>query len=377
MLKSKIVYFCLFAALASLLPFLAIYYNAIGLSGKTIGLLTGIPPLITLAAAPLWGGWADATNQHKRLLMLAMGAALAVVFVLSHAATFLWLLPLVMAYAFVSAPIIPLVDNSVLELLGARRAEYGKVRLWGSVGWGVVATLIGVAIQRTGLQWAFYGYLIFMGGALLVVASMHVSSSPIGGAFWQGLRLFARSRAWGVFLATAFLIGVAMGVTNNFLLLRLQGMGAGEGLMGLSMLFATFSELPVFFFADRFLKRWGARWVLLGAIFLYAVRMFAYAAMPATWMVLPINLLHGLTFAAAWAAGVAYAHDLAPEGMGATAQGLFNGMTMGLGAATGAFIGGLLYDGVGAAAMFMWVGIGLLIGALGFALAARKEIERG
>jgi MFS family permease len=166
--------------------------------------------------------------------MLAMGAALAVVFALSHAATFLWLLPLVMAYAFVSAPIIPLVDNSVLEMLGTQRAEYGKVRLWGSVGWGVVATLI----------------------------------------------------------------GVAMGVTNNF-------------------------------------------------------------------------LLHGPTFAAAWASGVAYVHDLAPEGMGATAQGLFNGMTMGLGAATGAFIGGLLYDGVGAAAMFMWVGIGLLVGALGFALTAR------
>ncbi|MBX3015689.1 MAG: MFS transporter [Caldilineaceae bacterium] len=46
-------------------PFLALYY-------RQIGLLAGIPPLLGLIAAPLWGALADATQQHKRLLAVAV-----------------------------------------------------------------------------------------------------------------------------------------------------------------------------------------------------------------------------------------------------------------------------------------------------------------
>ena len=35
----------------------------------------------------------------------------------------------------------------MLEMLGDRRAEYGKVRLWGSVGWGVAAVIVGALIE--------------------------------------------------------------------------------------------------------------------------------------------------------------------------------------------------------------------------------------
>ena len=114
-----------------------------------------------------------------------------------------------------------MVDNSVLEMLGDRRAEYGKVRLWGSLGWGVSAVIVGMLIERTGLQWAFYGYIFFMVAMLLTVNRMQISSSPIATGFWQGLRHFAKSRPWIIFLAMAFIIGIAMGVVNNFLLLRL------------------------------------------------------------------------------------------------------------------------------------------------------------
>jgi MFS family permease len=87
--------------------------------------------------------------------------------------------------------------------------------------------------------------------------------------------------------------------------------------------------------------------------------------------VLLIQLLHGFTFAALWTAGVAYAHRAAPPGMGATAQGVFSGVTMGLATATGALIGGWLYQSAGAALMFRWVGIGIALALLAAGAAAR------
>ena len=67
--------------------------------------------------------------------------------------------------------------------------------------------------------------------------------------------------------------------------------------------------------------------------------------------------------------------DLAPPGLGATVQGLFTGVTMGLGAAAGAFVGGLLYDTVGPQAMFKWTALVVTLGLVVFwaSEAARRR----
>jgi predicted MFS family arabinose efflux permease len=103
------------------------------------------------------------------------------------------------------------------------------------------------------------------------------------------------------------------------------------------------------------------------------VRMFAYAAMPAAWWVLPIHLLHGIAFSAMWVAGVANADALAPEGLGATAQGMFSAVTFGIGSATGALLGGLLYEDLGAVTMFRVAGIIVVIGLIFYVFMGRQR----
>lgn len=372
MVIPRLFYFCYFAAMAALAPFLALHYRQIGLSEGQIGLLAGIPPLLGLIAAPLWGGLADATQQHKRLLSLAVIGAAVAVALLSQVTALVWLLPVVTLYAFCNAPIMPLVDNSVLLLLGDRKAEYGKHRLWGAVGWGLSATVLGALIERTGLGWAFIGALLLLGGCLYAAQRLAVQPVSLGQPFWQGMRFFATRWPWIVFLITLFLNGMAAGVGNNFLFLYLDQLQATKTLMGVSLLVATVSEVPIFFFGDRLLQRWGARGLLLFALGANGLRMFGYALMPAAWFVLPIHLLHGLTFSAMWMAGVSYANRAAPPGMGATAQGLLSGISMGLAGAAGALLGGVLYERVGPAAMFGWSGVVVLVGLLFFAVAGRR-----
>ena len=154
------------------------------------------------------------------------------------------------------------------------------------------------------------------------------------------------------------------GLILNYLFLYMKQLGASKTLMGLALTVGTLSELVVFSSSDRLLDRWGTRKLLMLALVALAVRSLAYALVQNPWLVLPIQLLHGLSFAALWVAGVAYANKLAPAGLGATAQGLFAGVSMGVATAAGAFIGGILYENVGLSLMYGWAGIGILVALL-------------
>ena len=258
MLAPKAYYFCFFAAMASLLPYLVLYYRQAGLSGSQIGMLAAIGPVVTLVSAPLWGGLADATQRHKTLLLTAIGAAMVAILALARLQSMSGLLLIVAAFGFFTAPIMPLVDNSVLALLGARKGQYGRQRLWGAVGWGIAGAASGYLIKGAGLQVAFAGFTLFMGAGFLVVLFMRIEPSRIGGDFWAGIRRLAGSREWAVFLLTVLIAGMASGITNSFLFLHLSDMGASSAMMGMSLLVATMSEVPIFFYSDRLLRRWGA-----------------------------------------------------------------------------------------------------------------------
>jgi len=372
MASSKAFYFLYYGAAASLIPFLVIYYEQLGLSGRQIGFLAAIPPLIFLISAPLWGAAADATKQHKRLLMIAIAGALAVVFIFSRTTAFVWIIPVAIVYAFFAAPIMPLVDASTMDWLGEKRNLYGRIRLWGAIGWGVSAPLIGWLIERSGVGWAFYGYIILMLGGLVVAWFLPIRETAAQQSFWSSMRLFAGNRQWLLFLAVVFIGGICMAIISNFLFLYMNDLGASKTLMGLSLTFATLSELPIFFYSNRLLNRWGARGLLLIALSAYVVRALAYTVVSETWMFLVVQLLHGLTFSAMWVAGVSYADSMAPTGLGATAQGLFSGVLLGMGGIAGALLGGILYDELGAVAMFRWAAAFALVGFVVFALASRN-----
>jgi len=372
-LRARSVYFLFYGAWAAFIPFLPLYYQSLGYKGGQIGLLTSLVPLITLVGAPVWSGLADATHRHRAVLLGAMVGAMGAVGVILGVRTLGWLALGVGAYAFFNAPIIPLVDHSVLTMLGERRSEYGKIRLWGAVGWGLSGPLAGWLAGRFGATAPFGLYLAVMALAWAVTAGLNISPGAGSGNYWKDARRLLQEGRWWFFLLVVFFAGVAGSTVNNYLFLYMAELKAPQTLMGLALAVATVSEVPALFFSSRLVNRLGARGVVLMALGAYIVRLLLYSVSQAPWQVLLIQLMHGLTFASLWAAGVAYAHELAPPGLGATAQGVFNATLMGLGAITGALTGGFLLERLGGAGMFRVVALAVLIGAFVFLVADRRQ----
>jgi PPP family 3-phenylpropionic acid transporter len=374
MLPAKSFYFFYYAAAAALAPFLVLYYEQLGLNGRQIGVLTGMLPLVTLFSAPVWGGAADARNRHRSALSLAIVGTMAAVLVLSTARTFLALIPVIIAYAIFVAPIAPLADNTVLAMLGPRTSEYGRHRLWGAVGWGLSAPLVGELTERAGLQWMFYVYVPVLFLALLVARRLPLEEAPLRQPFWRNLRVMLANRRLVLLLATVFTGGASLGLVGNYLFLYMDGLGANNTLMGLALTMATISEMVILFFSSHLLASRSARGLLAVGLLACVVRTFAYSVVSTPWVILLVQLLHGPAFALMWAAGVYTADRLAPQGMGATAQGLLASVMIGLGNAAGGFFGGLLYDLVGPVAMFRWTAAAVL--AASFVLLASDRRAR-
>lgn len=368
---SKAFYFFFYGASSVLIPFLTLYYESRGLTGRQIGILTGIVPIVTLIGASLWSAIADATKRHKTILMMAIVCTWFSVLALSRAQSFAQLIPIVVIYAFSFSPIVPLVDNSVVALLGREKQGYGRVRVWGSYGWGIVALAAGYILDWAGLSWLFVVYLAIFACLIWVTIQLPVQPAELAGTFRSGFGTLMRNRPWILFLLVSLACGMSLSLFLNFLFLYLDMMGASGAILGYSLTLSTISEVPIFVLSQRMLKRWNTQLLIGVALLAFIIRAFAYVAMTAPWQVLLISLLHGPSFGVMWLAGVQYADDIAPAGLGATAQGMFGGVVMGLGSALGALIGGVLYDS-NPVAVFAWAGW-LSLGALVLFVFANRQ----
>ncbi len=355
-------YFMYFAALAALMPFLVLYYQQLGFNGAQIGLLTALSPLVSLVGAPLWTGLADATRHHRLILSLTIIGALLLALVFPWFKAFGAVALIVGLFAFFIAPIVPLSDSATMAMLAGEKASYGRVRLGGTLGWGIAAPLVGMLVQAYGLKLAFWSYSAVMAVALVVGQRFAFGLSVAGVSIQAGLRTLMANRRWVLFMALAFIGGIGFAAINIYLFAYLEELKADPTLMGIALTIATLSELPVLFFANRLLRRLKAHGLLLLSLGVTGLRMLLYAAFNFPLGVLLVQITNGLTFPAAWVAGVSYADENAPAGLSATSQGLFGAMVMGIGSAAGGFFGGLLLGSIGARGMYLVLGVAVLLG---------------
>ncbi|MFW5688607.1 MAG: MFS transporter, partial [Spirochaetota bacterium] len=341
--RGRWVYLAFYAANAALLPVLTLYYESVGVHGARLGVLAAIWPAGSVLGASLWGAVADASGRHRLVLSGTIIASALLAQALFLGEGFVTLVPIVTVFALSVAPVGPMLDNSVLLDLGTRQERFGRVRLWGAIGWGVSAPLVGLLIDRTALAIVFpiYGLLMFV--LLATSLTLPVPRTSIGSGIFGGFARIAGDRSWRFFLLLVLAAGTGSAFVHHYLFIYLAEIGGTGTIRGLALAVATLSELLIFGLADRILARVRARLLIVIAMAAAGIRMVAMGFIADPWLALGPQLLHGMSFSLLLVAGVDIARRLAPEGMGATAQALFSGTHMGAGGIAGALIGGVLY----------------------------------
>jgi MFS family permease len=360
-------YYFYYAALSSLAPFLGIHYRGLGLAESRIGLLLAVSPVVMVVGASFWAFIGDWLKAHLRVLRVATVGMMASVALLAFAGTYSLLFAATFLMAFFGAPLIPIADAAAMDSLGERRDQYGRLRLWGAVGWGIGGPVAGWVAGRFGVRAVFGLYEVAMLVCLVVSSRLSFGGSAVRRVRLAGVGRLLADRRWQLFLGIVLVAGAGLGAIHSFLFLYMDDLGATKFLMGVGLLVATLGELAVFAAAPRLLSFGGVRLLMTLSLAATTIRVAAYAVTRNPVLVLPVQLLHGPSFSAMQAAGVSHAQSLAPRGLEATAQALFSATFMGLGAAAAALGGGWVYQKAGSHTLYGWTAV-LMASALVFVI---------
>jgi MFS transporter, PPP family, 3-phenylpropionic acid transporter len=366
-------YLCFYGSTAVYIPFLSVFYSERGLSGREIGLLVAIGPLISLLLSPTITALADRRGWQLGLLRLGLAGGSLTLLLLPLMPSFVLLLLVTAAMAVAFNPIIPLADGLIAQIAARRDLSYGKMRLWGSVSWVVIPTVGGVLWQQVGLTPMFPVAAILMLATIPIVrfvgdtpVSETHAAHPPGGA-WGDRRL-------QVMLAGGFLFGLGLSMSVTFAAIYLAGLG-GQTLVGGFSGVAALTEIPAMQNSERLMRRLGGpRTLLLACLFMgSAYLMLALITDPV--VLLGAALLRGMGFGLFTPTVIRLIAGWAPPGRTTSYQGLLNAAQWGLAPLVAGPLGGAVYDAAGAPALFL-IATATAVGA-GLVLALAPQGSRG
>ena len=343
-------FFVSLGALGGVAPFLAARLETAGLDGRTIGLLVAMLPLGRLLSTPLWGWAADRFKVAG--LLLRVGCTLAVFGIIGvYVAPSPWIAALgLFVFAAGRAPVGPLVDAITLRALsvpGRDPGDYGRIRLWGSIGFFLVA----LAASRMPFDPLLLGLALLGASAAL---AFRFEARGSGGPAPIGPALVALAKE--PFLVPLLLTGCFQALTQSvydmFFATHVQVLGLPSSVTGWAITLGVCCEIVVMQFGRRLLARVGAARALALAAVVSIPRWWITAHAHEAWVLVATQALHGVTFGVFWIAGVHLMSERAPRMVAASAQSLFSAASYGVGALLGAVVAGEVRARWGAPAIF-------------------------
>ena len=369
----KLYYFVFFMAIAAFFPFFNLYLNRIGFSGTQIGIITSAGLFMTTMGQPIWGYLSDFFGTRRRILQLNLFICIVLVLIVSLREDFLALIVLWALFRFARSPLMRIIDTITLTCT-ERGTTYGKVRLWGSLGFAPAVVVVGAILQRTSLKNSFYIFALLAALCLLISFYLppEIKKKKREKAIRGQLFILIKNQTFLLFLVFSFLVGLSVAMHATFFSIYCAQIGAGEGLIGLFWGIAALSEAVLFFYSDQLLKRFSSvRLLFLGAL-LYGIRWLLYALISNPYLVLLVQTTQGISHGLFYFSGITFVSQIAPNELQVTGQGIFGAIfAFGLSGIIGSFLGGIIFDSVGVSVMYTIAGVISITAAFLFILGMK------
>ena len=367
-------YFFYFAYLGSFAPFFSLYLADAGMTAVEIGVLMSIPQLTRIVAPQLWGWLADRSASRLRIARLAGVAGTLAwlgVFAGSH---FAWLFAVLLAMTFFWSAALPLVEATTLSHLGDETARYGRVRVWGSLGFIAAVVGLGYALDTLSTRTVLWTVLALMGcmlGFCWAVpdarSAPHASDDlPIGS-------IFKRPEVIALIAACA-LMAAAHGPYYTFYTIHLIDHGYSKAVAGWLWALGVICEIGIFVWMPHLYRAFSPRRILLASFALAAARFLMIGWLPESLAALLVaQVLHAASFGSFHAAAIGVVHRFFRGRHQARGQAIYGSLAYGVGGAFGGFASGYAWAGLGPALTFSAASLCALAGLLLIAWKLRLD----
>ncbi|MBB4285065.1 MFS transporter [Roseospira goensis] len=372
-------YGAMFTVIGILMPFWPPWLESRGLGAVEIGVVMAASQWSKVLVNPVVGHWVDATGRRKPT-MVALAVASLVCFLALTPQTGFWpLLLLAVPATACLAALMPLAETIALGLVRTTGADYGRMRLWGSltfmvaaIGAGAALDVISVAIVPAGILGAL---VLTLAATLLLPGDGHRDPRAPGPESGGGLGRLLREPRFVLFLACAGLAQASHAPYYGFSTLHWRAAGLSETTIGLLWAVGVVAEIGLFAVSNRALARLGPMGLLLVAAGGGLLRWTVTAATTHPGALFAVQGLHALTFAAAHLGAMHFVARAVPQSHAVRAQGLYSALAMGALLGVAMMAAGWLYARADGAAFLL--GTALSAGALGAGLLLARRWDGG
>jgi PPP family 3-phenylpropionic acid transporter len=366
----SVQYFLYFGVLGIYLPYFNLYCYHLDFSGFQIGLLSAARTVTTIIFPLLWGRIADRYRIRKPIFIVCniISAALWILMLLTT--DYRLMLMIIICYGIFYAPLISFLEAFAIDLLGSRKKDYGRLRVWGSISFIATVLVLGKIIDRLSIDIIIV--LIAVGSILQALVSLSIPAGPRDAAPSVPKSQNIFSKTIKLFLFCAFLMLVSHGTYYGFFSIHLENLGFDKTFIGIAWALASVAEIIVMVKSKAIFKAFSLKNVLLFSFGMASLRWMILFWSQSALIILATQVLHAFTYGAFHMASILYVDALTPAKSKTFGQAVNNAVTYGLGMMVGFFFNGFFYEKMGSQILFLISSLIALAGGLLFSVQIKR-----
>jgi MFS family permease len=347
--------FLSYAILGAWIPVFSLYLKErLAFSPEAVAWACATNALGALLAPLLWGQVADRWLASERCISLCTVADTGLLLLLAEAREPWVVFLLCLAFWFFMIPVLSLSVALVFRHLANPEKDFGKVRLWGTVGWASASLLLGLWLSTTGADLADsvrLGASFALATAVYALTLPHTppsakaaaGASRLGRFFDAPLLAFRllRRRSFAIYSICLFGSYVTMPFTTQLNPLLLRALEVPEQLIPPALTIAQSSEIATLALLPLFLSRLRLKPTMVLGIASWTTGLLVLAWGRPLALVLAALATHGVYICCFLVCGQVFVNRLAGHDFRASAQGMMQ-LIGGLGLFSGNLLVGWL-----------------------------------
>ena len=373
-LHFALFFFAYYGYIGVFSPYASLYFAEHGLSAAQIGVLMSLMQVMRIFGPNLWGWVADHTQQRVQVLRYTSAAAAIVFCGLFWGHSFGYFLAVMVLLNLFTSAQGPISEALMLSAMRGDLSHYGRLRLWGSVGFIVAVTLSGQLLDGFGMSlmpWIALLLLLMVAGVAFAMREEPVLEVVHNKPSVR--RLLQRPEVMVFFLST-FLMVAAHASLYVYYSLYLAQLGYSKTVIGLMWSVGVLAEILFFYYQAPLFKRFGVRALMLLALGIGVLRflLIGFGA-ESLLLLLFAQLLHAASFGAHHSASVATLQRWFGGPLQASGQALFISISYGLGGTAGGLLMSACWDTLGSSAVYVIAALLCLFAWVAAALSYRWQ----
>jgi len=370
-----IFFFFYYGYLGIVSPFLSLYFDQLGFTAIQISLLMSMLQITRIIGPMFWGWLSDLRQDRIGIMRITALISLFVFSGIFFFKTFFALMIWMFVLNLISSSLTPLGEAATVHALqktNSFESRYGKLRLWGSIGFMAAVFTGGYWFEWMGIETLPAVALVIL--LFVTITTFKLWEPPLDKKKLERgqLRSIIKQPEVMWFFSSTFWMIFAHSSLYVFYSLYLQKLGYGKETIGLFWMIGVGAEVIYFYFQKQVYQVLSAQKILRLTFILGVIRFVVIAFIPTFWPLLIVQLFHAATFAAHHSASIRLMQNWFHGSTQARGQALYTTIAYGLGGTIGGIVAGWVWEGLGPNYAFMLSAFACVVGYICIAQSAKR-----